>query len=298
MLTTEQREIRRKYVGSSDIAAILGMSPWRTAYDVWLDKTGKLLDQNSNDSQAMGTRLEPVILDWAQDQIGKPIIRDTQFISSNGIMIASLDGLIEYGDHDEHAEAKYSTMADEWGEAGTDEIPDGYLLQIAHQFACLPDSVMCHVPCMLIVGRKLDMRMYHVPRNNDLVDVVTEAACNFWTRYVKTDTPPEDSAPSVDVVKLVRRTAGKSIVIENDLPAAYLEAKAAYKAAEDAYEEAKDGLLVAMGDAEEAETPMGRFTYRRQSRAGWDGDKLKSLPDWKSYQKFSTFPVLREPKQK
>jgi len=39
-LTTEQREIRRRYLGSSDIAAIFGMSPWKSAYDVWLEKTG------------------------------------------------------------------------------------------------------------------------------------------------------------------------------------------------------------------------------------------------------------------
>lgn len=41
-ITQKQREFRRSHIGSSDIAAILGKDPYKTAYDVWLDKTGQL----------------------------------------------------------------------------------------------------------------------------------------------------------------------------------------------------------------------------------------------------------------
>ena len=299
MITTEQLEKRRKYVGSSDIAAILGMSPWKSAYDVWLDKTGKLEDQPANTAQAMGTRLEPVILDWLQEAIGKPVIRDTQFVHSNGIMIASLDGLIEYGEKYEHAEAKYSTQADEWGDDGTDEIPDGYQLQIAHQFACVPDSLLCHVPCMLIAGRRLEMRKYVVQRNPDLIDVVQNAAADFWTNHVLADVPPENSDPSMNAAKAMRREPGKTISIASPVAEEYNAAKAIYKDAEAHYDKAKAALLAAMGDAEEADSPAGRFTYRQQSRFTLDTEKIKAvLPAWKDYQKTTTFRVLREGKQK
>ena len=32
---------RSKYLGGSDLGAILGLSKYRTAVDVWLEKTGK-----------------------------------------------------------------------------------------------------------------------------------------------------------------------------------------------------------------------------------------------------------------
>ncbi len=39
-ITNRQRKLRQDHIGSSDMAAILGVDPWRTAYDVWLEKTG------------------------------------------------------------------------------------------------------------------------------------------------------------------------------------------------------------------------------------------------------------------
>ena len=37
-ITPEQREARRKYIGSSDSASIMGACPWSDAYDVYVSK--------------------------------------------------------------------------------------------------------------------------------------------------------------------------------------------------------------------------------------------------------------------
>jgi predicted phage-related endonuclease len=34
--------LRRKGIGGSDVSAILGINPWKTAMDVWLEKTGEI----------------------------------------------------------------------------------------------------------------------------------------------------------------------------------------------------------------------------------------------------------------
>ena len=44
---------RRSGIGGSDIAAILGLSPWKTAVDVWLDKTGQREDDTVGDAEAV-----------------------------------------------------------------------------------------------------------------------------------------------------------------------------------------------------------------------------------------------------
>lgn len=45
MITDKQREQRRRYIGGSDMAAILGVDPWKTQVDLWLEKTGRLVDE-------------------------------------------------------------------------------------------------------------------------------------------------------------------------------------------------------------------------------------------------------------
>jgi predicted phage-related endonuclease len=39
---------RTKYLGGSDIGAILGLSKYRSAVDVWMEKTGKTFSQKDS----------------------------------------------------------------------------------------------------------------------------------------------------------------------------------------------------------------------------------------------------------
>jgi len=228
----------------------------------------------------MGNWMEPMLLDWLQDQIGKPVLRDTQVVHDNGIMIASLDGLIEYGTYDEHAEAKYSSMPSEWGEPGTDEIPDAYLLQIAHQFACLPESVLCHVPVALVNHGAIRQR-YQVEREKckDLIDVVEARAVEFWEKHVLRDVPPEGT-PTLEVAKLIRRTPGVTVSIPDDLGDQYCEAEAEAKAAAERLDGIRAAVLAAMGTADRALCRAGEFSVKTIHRKAYE---VKAS----SYQRFS-----------
>ena len=64
--TETQLEQRRSRLGSSDIAAILGVDTHKNAYDVWLDKTGKLIPEpeSENDPRYAGKLIEPAS-SWA-----------------------------------------------------------------------------------------------------------------------------------------------------------------------------------------------------------------------------------------
>jgi len=53
---------RRTGIGGSDISSILGLNPWSTAVDVWLDKTGQRQDSfETNEAMYWGTTLEDVV---------------------------------------------------------------------------------------------------------------------------------------------------------------------------------------------------------------------------------------------
>ncbi|GIV50738.1 MAG: hypothetical protein KatS3mg038_1259 [Candidatus Kapaibacterium sp.] len=56
---------RRSFLGASDAPAVLGLSPWRTAWEVWAEKTGRIDSWTGNAATSAGQLLEPAVLAWA-----------------------------------------------------------------------------------------------------------------------------------------------------------------------------------------------------------------------------------------
>src|SRR5262245_48839409 len=123
---------RRKGLTSSDAAPITGMSPWRTALDVFLDKRGMLPEKVTSAQMAWGTRLEPVIAAAYTQLTRRELFTPPRLVRSLDVpwLLASLDRLTDDG---RIVEIKTSRTAEGWGDAGTDEVPDWYLLQVTHQ---------------------------------------------------------------------------------------------------------------------------------------------------------------------
>ena len=96
-ITEKQRQQRRGFIGSSDAAAILGADSYRTAYDVWAEKTGRLAPQADGDNAAagLGNVLERSLLDMGAARLGLKIRKNVRKVHPNKIMAASLDAYSE-----------------------------------------------------------------------------------------------------------------------------------------------------------------------------------------------------------
>jgi len=154
-ITEQQRQQRKGHLGSTDVAAILGVDPWRNAYSVYAEKTGKLEDDDREKGYlSAGNIFEPGIIRWAEDQLG-PIITNEHgnaiFRKAEGFPIASHpDGLVEASN--EPVEAKtaglFGPLVEQWGEPGTDELPDRIIIQCHVHMLCT-DKQVCHTPVFL-----------------------------------------------------------------------------------------------------------------------------------------------------
>ena len=60
---------RRAGIGGSDVAGILGLSPWASAYSVWVSKVTELVDED-NERFEFGRRAEPMLAEWFHDRTG------------------------------------------------------------------------------------------------------------------------------------------------------------------------------------------------------------------------------------
>jgi len=262
-ITKNQIEQRKNKLGSSDMAAVLGLDPYRSAWDVWAEKTGRLETTEPTAAMEAGNWLEAGVLNYAASALGKLILN--QYRVCDGTPLAAhIDALVQ--ETGEPVEAKttgiYGPVVGAWGESGTDQVPDYVIIQATVHLICT-NAETCYVPA-LIGGRGLEM--YHVPRDKDLADIIIEKAVEFWHRHVEKDTPPSDARPSPQILKIIRREPGSTTTIDTELVRQWRAACEAFSAAKKAKEELQNKVIAALGDAEAAECELGTVTYLKQQR--------------------------------
>lgn len=273
-ITATQKTRRREHLGSSDMAAVLGLSPFASAHDVWLEKTGKLEDRErsgdaaGNSPLAAGNYLEAGVLDFAEKTWGKITRNQFRSLKAFGVpLAANVDGiLIESGIP---VEAKTCGVVGPsrgvYGDEDTDQVPDHVILQATVHMLCTSQDV-CYVPTL--VGGRGFIR-FVVKRDQAIADMVSAAAIDFWNDHVLADIPPPNSIPHLDVIKRVRRTPNKIVEIEQGVVDSWLAAKETAAAADRSKKEAEAVLLAAMGDAEAGAVSSGLVTYFESNRKGY-----------------------------
>jgi len=292
MTSTDIRAERRLGIGGSDVAAICGISQWKSPLDVWREK---VLDDAVTETEAMrwGRRLEPVVLAAYAEETGATMLpvepmRDGIF-SARPDALAELDGAVRV------VEAKTTRHGDAWGTPGTDDVPDEYQAQGQWYLARLKLAVV-DFP-VLIAGS--DFRVYRSLRHQKIVDMLEREAERFWREHVETLVPP---APrdSAEAAALWRAVTGSSV----DLSPAVLAAlddietwKAEIKGLEKRLERAKFEVQTFLGANESGIDDAGnvRVTWKNQTARRLDTDRIKAeAPDlYQTYGKDVESRVLR-----
>lgn len=271
MLDAKSREARRTRLGSSDLPAILGLDTYRSAADVWLEKTGRLTGEGKTSSAIdRGNLLEPYLLDWAETQLDQQIERDVMLMPSpdDGMRIANLDGRTV---NHEIVEAKTTVLTDDWGEPYTDQVPERVLAQVHHQFAVAGrDFRVAYVPVLLPGFRTLDLRMYKIERNEELCEIITADAVDFMERFVRADVAPDDYRPSLETLKRVQRVPEKVVDVTDELFLRVQQARLRASEADKAKKAAEAELIAALGDAEGGACGAGTIAYMEQTRKAYE----------------------------
>lgn len=303
MITEEQRIARKAFIGSSDMAAILGVSPFASAHDIWLEKTDKLEnDRPMNAAMDAGNWMEAAILNFAEAELGA-LERSPDTMRHPSLPIGSHADAIAL-DYSEPVEAKNIDVASPlyaaFGEPGSDQIPEYTIIQSHVHMLCMGVTTQCHVPVCL-GGR---FAMFRVPFNKTLAEVIGETAERFWSDNVIADIPPDDM-PSYEYIKRVRRASGVIATVDVELVSAWTRARDLRLAYEKAEEAHKAELLAAMRvNGEYAELadfgdPDNILTFKSQNSApSVDFAALKKDKRYATYVTQGTHRVLRTSKRK
>lgn len=267
-ITAEMLAKRTGFVGSSDAAAILGLDPYRSAADVYYSKVAELEDRvSAKPAVEMGNLLEDDVLELASASLGK-LRPGVAF--ERGRMLANTDAIVL--DRPEIVEVKTTGIvgphtSEDWGQEGTDEVPERVVVQVHHQLFCAgPEYRRAHI-ATLIGGRGFGM--YVVERSDELADLVSHRCEAFWQNHVEPRIPPSDSLPNIETLKAIRREPDSVVDVSDDVVAAWRNAREIRLAAEKAEAEAVSALVAALGEAEAGRSSIGLVTYRLQQRKGY-----------------------------
>jgi putative phage-type endonuclease len=242
---------RQTYIGSSDTAAILGISPWKTPLDVYLDKVQPRVEITDPDKLRVlnrGKRMEPYVIDLLAEETGLEIVRrgeryiDTEY----NFLAAEIDAEAASG---ENIEIKTVSpfKAKEWGEQQSDEIPVHYAAQAMHALM-ITGRALCVFG--VLIGAD-DFRIYRIERDDVTIAAIRAKEIAFWKR-VQDRNPPDPSTVS-DVFRLFgTHDSGTAIAANEAIQADVLalkSLKADAKSLEGLIAMREDRIKLYMGDA-------------------------------------------------
>lgn len=82
---------RQTGIGGSDVAAILGLSRYKSALDVYNDKVGEISESEQSQAAYWGTQLEDIVAKEFQKRTGMKVQKVNSQLSRDGWMHANID---------------------------------------------------------------------------------------------------------------------------------------------------------------------------------------------------------------
>ena len=252
----------------------MGYSEWAGPAEVWASKVLELADV-TNDAMRRGIRLEPLILDYVQEELGVPVARDMRFVSTEDpLFAANLDGWVP--EKKTVIEVKSTISWDGWGEEGSQDVPPAYYLQVQHQMFCAEAKeaqIWAAIPNMRTV--EFDPRMFVIPRDNEVIAVIRKACREFWDKYVLTKTKPPEAPRNSEFWGRIKRVAGAVCELPGPLYTVYCAAVLMAREADKHAQEAKAAVLAAMGDTSVGMIE-GRIVVAPESQNRFDSKSFRA----------------------
>lgn len=268
MLTKDQLELRKNGITGSEIAAVAGLSPYAGPLDIWARKLGLVEEQAASPVMDRGTYLERGIRDWYEATTGATVVAvGTKIHPAHPLVIATPDGHSFRQGGDERAlEIKaptYRTMH-QWGEEGTDQIPQHYIPQCIWEAAVLGLS---RTDVAADLGDHLGL--WVVEFDADLFGLLVERAEKFWRDHILTRIAPpaEGKSGEIDTLKALFPRSVTADYVEADADSEsiitlYRDTCDHIAALESARDEAKARLMQTIGDKAGIRGPFGRIDYK------------------------------------
>jgi len=276
---------RTQFIGGSDVAAILGVSPWTTPFMLFQKKTGAFVEELTPAKQRIldrGHRWEPIVLEMLVDELQErghqvEVIATNQRYNDADLpfLACELDAELLIDGELVNAEMKTANhfAAAGWGAYDADDIPIYYAAQGMHGLMIKPRR---RVVFAAVTGFDERPMIRWMDRDEETIAAIRAKEIAFWDRIQRMDPPDPETAE--DVKWLYQRDAGTAIEADSEtlmLVQDLKDMKAHAKLAEGRIELIATQIKQRMGDAAILLGPDGKPICT------WKNNKDSVKTDWK-----------------
>lgn len=300
MLTAEQLEMRKSGIGSSEIAAVVGVDPFKRPIDIYLDKLGLAEPRADNEHTDIGNELEDSVARMALKRLGQKTAKygTTVRHPTLPIALATPDFILDPAAILETKSVGYRMMH-HWDPDVSDDsgVPAYYLCQVQWQLEVVGVD-LAHV-AVLLGGR--DFRVYRIERDLDLGQALLDQAWDFWTHNViAREPPPVDGSYSADrwLQKRFSKVGADFVKATPEHQALVVQLKASRAALARAEKEAavaEQRVKEVIGEAAGIESDLGVVTWKRDrwGRTSWKDVATEMKAPEDLIQKYRSQPERR-----
>jgi len=279
--------VRKGGIGSSDAASAVGLNPYKSQLELWMEKTGrdaglpKVDPKDQSSPMYWGTLLESIVAAHYTMRSGHKVRRINAVLQhpTEPWMLANLDREVIGTPEVQILECKTAGIngARLWKEG----VPEYIQLQVMHQLAVTGKQT---ADVAVLIGGQ-DLQIHRIERDEAMIARLMELERQFW-HYVETDqAPPTDGSDSADVALrcLYPKDSGATLDLSQDLAmsAAFSDLLAVREVlTTNVLLEAqlKQRIQQRMGDATKVVFETGDVTWKR-SKDGTGLDVVTMLKD-------------------
>jgi putative phage-type endonuclease len=276
-LPPEQHLTRRGFIGGSDAPKVLGVSHFGGPLQVYESKMGLAPPDEGKPWQRWGHILEGPVADEYARRTGHRLVRvkhaliHPRYDFIGGYIDRRIVGTGQKAIYEGKTASAFGK--DDWGEPGTDEVPDEYYVQVQHYMA-VTGAKWCDL-AVLLGG--WDFRIYHIDRNEPFIVGMLDAEQTFWHDHIEAAIPPPVGDTEADKRYLSRRypneADGTILPATPDdelLIRSLIEAKREAKATEGRVRGAENAIKERIGLNAGLAGAAGMVTWRSQNgRTDW-----------------------------
>ena len=252
-------QMRKAGIGGSDCAAAVGLSRWKSPFQLWSEKTDRIVPTKGGEALYWGSLMEPILRN-----------------KEHKYMLANIDGYVKNED------GSFSVLEIKTANAYAvqdwqDGLPIEYFAQIMH-YMVVTGMSSAYV-AVLLGGNEFRIQKYD--RDEEMIQHIVQMEEHFWYEYMLKDTPPEATAKDNELLgQLYPKSKEKAIEMPakaTDVLADYEKACKDLTLAKEAKEEAEAKLKMMLADAEVGIIANYKISWKNVSTTRLDSKKIKSI---------------------
>lgn len=289
--------LRKKLgIGGSEAGSVIGLNPYKGAYTLWAEKTGKIPEFEGNLITEVGSYLEEFVTQLFTRETGKKVRRKNRILVNDQypFAFADVDRLVV----GEKAllEIKTTNSFPVMKKIKNKEYPEQWYCQMTHYLAV---SGLEKAYLAVLIGCR-DFKIFELERDEAEISVLMGEEEEFW-HLVQTNTPPPADgleSTSKTITALYPESNSDNVNLYNYQTelARYMELSEQIKALEQAKEEAANKVKAFLGEAGKGESDRYRVSWTSSERRSFDSKRFaKENPDidMDSYYKVSTYRTFK-----